>query len=201
MVTDAMDQYRTFWRRFWASFFDGLVLVPVGLLDFYFFSPARGTAILISWAVISYSTPWLYSVLLHAWHGQTLGKMALGVQVLDLSEQRTPTLGQAFLRDAAYIVVQVCSLAYFIHIVLVHKYTGDKEVPGVLGKILGFAGLGWLLLEILTMLTNSKRRAVHDFIAKTVVLKVPLPQRRFVNDHPGHDHCVNAHCVETGQQE
>jgi uncharacterized RDD family membrane protein YckC len=196
-MTDAMDQYRTFWRRFWASFFDGLVLAPVGILgDFYFFSPARGTAILISWAVISYSAAWLYSVLLHAWHGQTLGKMAMDVQVLDLSEGRTPTLGQAFLRDAFYIVVQVCSLAYFIHIVLVHKYTGDKQVPGVLGRVLGFAGLGWFLLEILSMLTNSKRRAFHDFIAKTVVLKVPQTERKFVNDHR-----VSDDILETGQQE
>jgi len=38
--------------------------------------------------------------------------------------------------------------------------------------VLAFAGLGWFLLEVITMLTNSKRRAIHDLIAKTVVMKV-----------------------------
>ena len=32
---------------------------------------------------------------------------------------------------------------------------------------------GWTLLEVLTMLTNAKRRAIHDFIAGTVVVRVP----------------------------
>jgi uncharacterized RDD family membrane protein YckC len=29
----------------------------------------------------------------------------------------------------------------------------------------------WFLLEIATMLTNEKRRAVHDFIAGSVVIR------------------------------
>jgi hypothetical protein len=32
---------------------------------------------------------------------------------------------------------------------------------------------GWMLLEAVTMLTNAKRRAIHDFIAGTVVIRVP----------------------------
>jgi uncharacterized RDD family membrane protein YckC len=38
--------------------------------------------------------------------------------------------------------------------------------------ILGVAGLGWFLLEIGTTFTNPKRRAVHDLIANTVVVRV-----------------------------
>lgn len=38
-------------------------------------------------------------------------------------------------------------------------------------RILGGALLGWSLLELITMLTNSKRRALHDWIAGTVVVR------------------------------
>jgi uncharacterized RDD family membrane protein YckC len=51
----------------------------------------------------------------------------------------------------------------------------------------GFAGLriidfvmiwsmsAWGILEVATMLLNSKRRALHDFIAGTVVMRVSQP--------------------------
>ena len=80
---------------------------------------------------------------------------------------------QAFLRDAGYIVINASSLVYFIYIVVAQKYvTGTEQVNSLPEMILTFASFGWFLLEVMTMLTNSKRRAIHDLIAKTVVLKV-----------------------------
>ena|ERR1700686_1079135 len=169
-----MDQYRykTFWQRFWAGFIDGLVFLPINFFHHYLSSPARSPAVLISWAIFSYSVYWLYSVLLHARYGQTLGKRAMHVKVMDVSEEAIPSLSQAFLRDIGYIVINVFSLIYFIYLVVSHKYiNGPQQLEnGIPGEILGFAGLGWFLLEVVTMLTNPKRRAFHDFIAKTVVV-------------------------------
>jgi len=168
-----MDKYKTFGPRFWAGFIDGLVFLPMGLFDNYLSSPARGPIILISWAIASYSVYWLYSVALHARYGQTLGKRAMDVKVMDVSEERIPSLRQAFLRDAGYIVINASSLVYFIYIVVSHKYvTGTEQVNSLPEIILTFASLGWFLLEVITMLTNPKRRAIHDLIAKTVVLRV-----------------------------
>src|SRR5208283_1991020 len=118
----AMDKYRTFGSRFWAGFIDGLVFLPISLSDSYLSSPARGPKILISWAIFSYSAYWLYSVLLHARYGQTVGKRAMHVKVMDVSEERIPSLKQAFLRDAVYIALNTSSLVYFIYLVVAHKY-------------------------------------------------------------------------------
>jgi uncharacterized RDD family membrane protein YckC len=165
-----MDKYKTFGPRFWAGFIDGLVFLPIGFFDNYLSAPARGPIILISWAIVSYSAYWLYSVSLHARYGQTIGKKAMHVKVMDVSEERIPSLGQAFLRDVGYIVINISALIY---IVAAHKYvTGSEQVNSLPGMVLEFASFGWLLLEVVTMLTNSKRRAIHDLIAKTVVLKV-----------------------------
>jgi uncharacterized RDD family membrane protein YckC len=168
-----MDKYKTFGPRFWAGFIDGLVFLPISLFDGYLQSPARGPIILISWAIVSYSAFWLYSVSLHARYGQTLGKRAMHVKVMDVSEERIPSLRQAFLRDVGYIALNASSMVYFIYVVVAHRYiTGTEQVNGLPGIVLVFASLGWFLLEVITMLTNSKRRAIHDLIAKTVVLKV-----------------------------
>jgi uncharacterized RDD family membrane protein YckC len=165
-------RYRTFWPRLWAGFIDGLVFLPITVFDRYFSSPARGAAVLVTWAVFSYSAYWLYSVLLHAHSGQTIGKRVMNIKVLDVSETAIPSLKQAFLRDIGYIVIDILTLAYFIYLVLAQKYSTRQQQleDGLPGTILSIAGAGWFLLEIGTMLANEKRRALHDYIAGTVVV-------------------------------
>ena len=166
-----MEKYHTFWRRFWAGFVDGLIFMPVALLDMFFAAPERSPAVIIIWGMISYSMYWLYSVVLHARYGQTLGKMATGVKVLDVSEEQIPTLRHAFIRDSGYIVLNTFSLAYLIYLVAAGQYVRGAEVSNIPGQILGWAAFGWFLLEIISMATNPKRRAFHDFIAGTVVVR------------------------------
>ncbi|MEO5714452.1 MAG: RDD family protein [Luteolibacter sp.] len=166
-----MTKYQTFWPRFCAGCVDGLVFLPVGFIDSYFTSPERGHYVLIVWSVISYSLYWLYSVLLHARYGQTIGKWASNVKVLDLSEERVPTLRQAFIRDIGYIVLNTLTLTYLIYLIVIGQYSSGAEIINPTGQILAFAGMGWFLLEIISMATNSKRRAFHDYIAGTVVVR------------------------------
>jgi uncharacterized RDD family membrane protein YckC len=41
----------------------------------------------------------------------------------------------------------------------------------VVDTFLTYSTANWFLVEIITMLTNDKRRALHDFIAGTVVIR------------------------------
>ena len=167
-----MDRYSTFGARFAAGLIDGFVLLPVNLIGFYFVdSPDDGIALFLIWSAIAYSSYWLYSVLLHARYGQTLGKRAMGVKVLDVSESRIPTLSQAFLRDASYIVVNTVTLVYLFYLVLRGEYTQVALAQSAPARIMNWVGLGWFLTEVVTMLMNDKRRALHDFIARTVVVR------------------------------
>lgn len=166
-----VGRYDTIWPRIRAGYFDGFVLAPLAFADGFLSSPGRGALILIAWAAISYSAYWLYSVLLHARDGQTLGKRAAHVRVLDLSEERIPTLRQAFLRDSGYILLNGLALVYFVYLVLTRQYSEPTAVMALPARILTYAGLAWFLLEVTTALTNEKRRAVHDLIAGTVVVR------------------------------
>jgi uncharacterized RDD family membrane protein YckC len=167
-----MDRYSTFGARFVAGLIDGLVLLPVSIIGFYFVdSPDDGVALFLIWSAIAYSSYWLYSVLLHARYGQTLGKRAMGVKVLDVSESRIPTLSQAFLRDAVYIAVNTITLAYLFFLVLGGEYTQAALTQSAPARTMNWVGFGWFLTEVVTMLMNDKRRALHDFIARTVVVR------------------------------
>jgi uncharacterized RDD family membrane protein YckC len=153
---------------------DGLVFIPVIPLDIYFSSPSRSRLVLIAWAIFTHSAPWVYSVALHTRYGQTLGKRAARVKVLDVSETRLPSLSQALFRDIGDIVPTAIGLTYFIYFVATQSYTqGAGLLGGWPGKIIDYSGFAWFLLEIITMFTNSKRRAFHDLIAGTVVVNVP----------------------------
>jgi uncharacterized RDD family membrane protein YckC len=166
-------RYATFGPRFWAGFIDGLVFLPVSLLDNYLTSPERTALVLIAWAIFSYSTYWVYSVTLHAHRGQTIGKKTQHVKVLDVSETRIPSLRQALLRDIGGITAGISGTVYFTYLVITHAYRGTNELLNHWPwRVLAFANLGWFLLELITMLTNSKRRAFHDVIADTVVVRV-----------------------------
>lgn len=167
-----MEKYQTFWPRFWAGWIDGLVLVPLGFVGLYLTDPECAPATIIICGSILYSSYWLYSVILHSRYGKTLGKMAMRVQVLDVQEDRIPTFGQAFLRDIGYVVVDTLSLIYLIYLVLAGEYVSDVEAASLPDQIFMWSALGWFFLGIITMLTNERRRALHDFIAKTVVVRV-----------------------------
>lgn len=106
--------------------------------------------------------PLVYSIALHYRFGQTLGKRIMGIKVLDVSETRLPTFRQAVLRDSVWLGLEVLGLLLAV-----------VEVGGLewLGLVLVNASFLWTILEITTMLLSPKRRAVHDLLAGTVVVR------------------------------
>jgi uncharacterized RDD family membrane protein YckC len=151
---------------------DGLVLMPIAIVHFlYIDSPDDGVALFLIWTTIGYSSAWIYTVVLHARYGQTLGKRIMGVKVLDVSESRIPTLSQALVRDSVYIVLNTFTLAYLFVLVMRGDYTEVALTQSAPGRMLNWIGWGWFVTEIVTMLTNDKRRALHDVIARTVVVR------------------------------
>jgi uncharacterized RDD family membrane protein YckC len=94
-----------------------------------------------------------------------------GIKVLDATETKNISIKQSIARDSVYLIVQLIALSYF----LVQSFTqNNNEI--FINDFNDFSStplLVWTLLELITMLTNSKRRAVHDFLAKSVVVKIP----------------------------
>lgn len=141
--------YAGFWRRFAASWLDGLLLVallaPLMLLIYghgWFVWVADQGALLKVYglwdALLARVVPFVAIVLLWTRRGATPGKLLMGCRIVDARTGRPPRPGQAALRLAAYAV-------------------------SALPLYLGFAWIGW----------DRRKQGWHDKLAGTVVLYRP----------------------------
>ena len=95
----AAIEYMGFWVRLGARLVDGIVLML-----FAMFLARLGTAGLAVLLLVV----WAYFVSFTVWRGQTLGKIAFGIQVIN-SRGENPTLFQAILREVpGKIVSELC---------------------------------------------------------------------------------------------
>jgi len=169
------QQYQTFRRRAGAYLLDRLPFYGLqqisGLFSRYFASFYFGLAWgqLWGWAWIA------YRVLAHGLWGQTLGKKICKVKVVDLSGQRL-SMRQAFLREIVPIVLDLASLVYVILNLDAYERILMGGEPNVrlatAGTVYFVVVTIWWVAQIATMRLNDKRRAIHDYIAGSVVLRL-----------------------------
>lgn len=103
-----------------------------------------------------------YFTILHGTRGQTLGKMAGKIKVVNLDGSKL-TMGSAFWRAILYVGPQIA--VPFVQM-------GAPEAMG-LSTALGGIGSVYALVNCICVLADSdKRRALHDRLAGTRVIKV-----------------------------
>jgi uncharacterized RDD family membrane protein YckC len=169
-------QYQTFWPRVGASFIDTAIFYPFDLIARLVIYTLHPSLFLIIFWDQFYTWAWVaYSILMHGYKGQTLGKMVCKVRVLDITENKL-SLSQAFMRDIVLIISNFIFSLYilfnssiYIKLVTSNNFIEDFSAFPIWFRVLAMMSFIWTLLEIITMLTNKKRRAIHDFIAGSVV--------------------------------
>jgi uncharacterized RDD family membrane protein YckC len=173
-------RYAGFWRRLGANLVDVLVAVPV-------MWPVS--------ALLSRSKTWwsagflplealgiVYVVSLHARYGQTLGKMVTRIRVVTLAGDPID-LGHSLRRasvDIVFVALRIAGSVWALQHVPASAWGhGSSDVYSALedAKPAWFAwaqraGAVWFWSEVLVLLFNRKRRALHDFIAGTVVIRL-----------------------------
>ena len=171
--------YQTFWPRFWAPTIDSVVLWPlVTLVPMIWLGVSPRTYPFIAMMIFTTFVQFAYSIYFHGRYGATIGKMRCGVKVVDVRTEMPITLRQAFLRDSVPLVL-LMGLAIYTGAITSGMAHGSGP-PLRMVVLLPMIALAWFGLEVLTMLTNEKRRALHDFIAGTVVIRTNL----IGNDRP-----------------
>ncbi|HYV91523.1 MAG TPA: RDD family protein [Chitinophagales bacterium] len=163
------ERYRTGLKRLQAAIVDGILFSPFLVVDRWIANSTVGDYVIIGWETFTIFIPIFYSIISHYKFGQTLGKWVAGVKVLDISETRNITLRQSFFRDGFYLLVELAGFFYYLTLVLLTGETGYLLI-----NFNSFANTPffiWTLFELITLLTNNKRRAIHDFLAKSVVIR------------------------------
>ncbi|MEQ1641985.1 MAG: RDD family protein [Pyrinomonadaceae bacterium] len=175
-----MGRYQTFGKRFIASIVDTLVFSP--LIIFYFWIGAEGTygAVYIVSSIVGSLIGLSYNVLMHWAYGQTLGKMAVKVKVVDSLTERPISLSQALLRDIVNIASEAIRFAMFGYLL----FLGLSMVSEPFASLDLYASLlflAWYIVNTVVCLKHPKNRAIHDMIATTVVVRLDIPSEEIAN--------------------
>ena len=183
-------EYAGFWLRLGAHLVDSLVfLIPFVFIFlppvfFYFYyylgSMPWGIGVIIR---IPSSLFWpFYNIYFLGRWGQTLGKKAVKIKVVSLNGSPIG-YSHAFMRhfvDLFFVVLLVISeIIALISISQLHPAIPDSRDVGRLlhaatplwGLWAGYGQIIWVFSELIVLLFNERKRAIHDFIAGTVVIK------------------------------
>lgn len=166
-------RYKTFWRRVLAAFLDGaLFVIPISLTTIAFVNMGRDFDQTYEDVTYFFNILFvIYSVAMHASFGQTVGKMLANVKVVTVLDESDIRFRHALLRDIVPVAGLILSLVGIVWDTLIPS--GPVTTSFALAALwLIVLVLFWPVAEIITMLLNKKRRAIHDYIAGTVVIRV-----------------------------
>lgn len=172
--------YAGFGVRLGSILLDFVLLMPIALLTTYlnglnlsfrYFTP-----------LLSLAFSFLYSIYLVRRYGGTPGKLLMGIRIIKISGDDV-TWKEAILREIVNILLMVFTAIITMFAISkiepIHYNTLNwmqKEIyigtfmPS-LGALSMKISIAWTLSELLVLLLNNRKRALHDYIAGTVVVK------------------------------
>lgn len=164
-----MNPYQTGFPRLIAVMIDNVVIGVAQTAFAWLLLQDAGFSLNLASALVYALMPLSYSVFMHGRFGQTLGKFICGVKVLTVSGARI-SYEHAIRRDILPFLLLPVGLWTITYFAIYREYPQSTIYP-----LAQQIGLFWGLLELVTMLFNEQRRALHDYIAKTVVVRVGRP--------------------------
>ncbi len=172
-------QYAGFWKRCSSVLLDYIIIFPISFFILWLgsFSKEIHLTLIIPHTLLYFA----YNIYMNANYGGTIGKLVVGIRIRKISGE-TIHYKEAFLRnivDLAFGVIIVIMQAYTLFHINDHSYESlswfkkagylYKNMPESY-KPINAANEIWIWSELLVLLLNKKRRALHDFIAGTVVI-------------------------------
>jgi uncharacterized RDD family membrane protein YckC len=171
-------KYAGFWRRLGAGLIDFCVFLPFIVLHAWAFSVSLTIGVLVS-IVSSFLYPG-YSIYFHGRFGQTIGKMAMKIRVI--SQNGAPLAwSQACYRSSVELLLslaQTATLMVAASRIPGAGYDGSnwtdraqrlEELTPYTWELMVLTNV-WVWSELVIMLTNKQRRALHDFIGGSIVV-------------------------------
>ena len=173
-------QYATFWQRFGAYWIDVLVLAPLAVVVYFLAETSR--YFYMYWYVLGLLIGLFFHVYLVKRYGGTPGKLLLKTRIA-LVDGSPITTNAAALRYAVLFVLTaissgalsmgVLSMTDEMYFSLGYVARAQKmmELAPPWYSAVNVLMQIWIWGEFISMLFNKKRRAVHDFMAGTVVVR------------------------------
>jgi len=186
LAEESQMQYAGFWKRVGAYWIDFVILSP--LMYFSIWGSNQERLFRLYYLVPGLLFGIWYNAYLVKRYGGTPGKLLLKIKITKLDG--TPAgYREAFLRYSVMLGLSVLisiahltvalnmndELYYSMEWMNRSKYMMEN-MPIWYSPINILLNL-WIWSEFIVMLTNKKRRAIHDYIANTVVIRKEMPDK------------------------
>jgi uncharacterized RDD family membrane protein YckC len=175
----AAVRYAGFWPRLGAMLVDALVLSPFIVLSYWAWSQSRSVALAMEVPLAFVFA--FYNIYFVGRWGMTVGKCVLKLKVVSLDGEPAG-FRRAFYRHSVDLALSVIACALTLSAlmsVVEHEFNvlafAERidllsQRTGAASDVLNWIYLAWALSELAVLLMNEKRRALHDYIAGTVVV-------------------------------
>ena len=183
--------YGGFWIRLAAYLLDGIIMSPLTALIGWISGVDRALYF-ASFAPAFLFTVWFHVACVKTWGG-TPGKLICGLRVRTIG-LKPVGWKEAWLRQCVFLGLMLVGEVVFVRAALqmspeeylqlgfLDRSRKIGELGGVAQIIVTWATSIWTWGEFLVLLTNRERRAIHDFIAGTVVVRAKV---RAAGSNPG----------------
>lgn len=180
------EVYAGFGPRFGATLIDSLIFIPVTIFFWRMIHQSVMAGILMTVSFTFLGS--FYPVFFNARFGATLGKMVLNIKVVK-PDGSAIGWGEACKRQSVLFVfsmIGMCEQLWVFTQLNPAKYAAlswREQGPWMRDFrpdwffIVTILQTLWMLSEIIVFFSNKRRRAVHDFIAGTVVIHKPFSQK------------------------
>jgi uncharacterized RDD family membrane protein YckC len=167
--------YVGLWPRFGALMIDGIILAVFNYSLGYLLNDGNNPLPIILTSVL----PLLYNPILEYMYGATLGKMALGIKIVNYDLEKL-TITNVVMRNMIYIGIELITLSGSLY--GLYRFN-DNAAGGFAGlsdtfspaftltSIIGISVFGIYIVELVFLLTDERHRALHDRIGKTYVVR------------------------------
>ncbi|MFH2046790.1 MAG: RDD family protein [Pseudomonadota bacterium] len=186
-------QYAGFWKRLSSVILDFIILMPISIFILWVgsFSKTIHLIVIIPHTLLFFA----YHIYMNANYGGTFGKLIMGIKITKVDGE-TIHYKEAFLRnivDLSFGIIIVFMQAYTLFNISDPSYDNlswfkqavflHENMPQAYNPIYTASQI-WIWSELIVLLFNQKKRALHDFIAGTVVLDI---KKKVLPDIPTED--------------
>lgn len=161
-------RFAGFWIRFVASFLDGLIMLPLGMVNFFAITYFKSIPLYVLTILLSA----VYKPICEFKFGATLGKMAIDLKVVNEKFQKI-SVEQAILRAIPFILGSIMGI---LMILLIDMDTFDEDIGFLeFAEIMQNSKYHWLenisnlilLVSCLVVAFDTRKQGLHDKLAKT----------------------------------
>ena len=161
-------RFAGFWIRFVASFLDGLIMLPLAIVNIFAITYFNSIPIYVLSILLSAA----YKPFCEFKFGATLGKMAIDLKVVNEKFQKI-SIEQALLRATPFLLSSIIGI---LMILLIDINNIDENIGFLeFGEIMQNSNYYWLenisnlilLVSCLVVAFDTRKQGLHDKLAKT----------------------------------